>query len=60
LAGVGVLSDPTALGNDRLLTAAREIWDRGGLIKQDGLQLGGAAVGILILPSKDEPEDAGS
>jgi hypothetical protein len=55
LKGISILDDPTALGADKMLMAAKEIWDRSGLIKKDGLaQLGDKAIGILILPAKDD------
>lgn len=55
LKGIDILDDPTMLGGDKVIQMAREVWDRSGLIKKDGLaSLGDRAVGILILPAKDD------
>lgn len=54
MAGLDIFNDPTALGSDRILALSKEVWDRSGIVKKDGLSgLGGPAIGVLILPAKD-------
>ena len=53
---VGVLDDPSALGNDRLITAAKEILDRAGLIKKEQQTEIIKADNVYILPPKDKSE----
>lgn len=49
----GVLDDPSALGNDRLITAAKEILDRAGVVKKEQEAQVIKADNIYILPPKD-------
>lgn len=51
---VGVLDDPSAIGNDRLIASAKEILDRAGLIKKEQATNVVKADNIYILPPKDE------
>ena len=53
---VGVLDDPSALGNDRLITAAKEILDRAGLVKKEQQTEIIKADNVYILPPKDKSE----
>lgn len=55
---VGILRDPTAMGNKEQLSAIREIMDRTGLIKTERVEHSteeGSA--IFILPPKKELKD---
>ncbi|MBA58892.1 MAG: hypothetical protein CMQ40_06940 [Gammaproteobacteria bacterium] len=56
LAMVGVVSDPTALGNRDRLAASREILDRVGVIKTEKVQVE-ASGGVMILPPKKSEDD---
>ena len=53
---VGVVSDPTALGNRDRLAASREILDRVGVIKTEKVQVE-ASGGVMILPPKKSEDD---
>lgn len=49
----GVLEDPTALGTDKKIVAARELLDRVGLVKQEKVQVDtGDSRAVVILPAK--------
>ena len=50
---VGVMSDPTRLGNKELMIAAQQVLDRIGVIKTEGIQVQ-SANGVMILPPKKE------
>lgn len=50
---VDVLDNPSALGNDRLIAAAKEILDRAGLVKKEQQEQIIKADNIYILPPKD-------
>jgi hypothetical protein len=52
------MDDPTSLGIKEKLTAAKEILDRAGIVKKDGLTgIGDAAAGVIfIIPQKDNEE----
>lgn len=53
LAGIGVLDDPTALGADKVIQIAKELWDRAGIVKKDKLEVTGAdGAALFILPAK--------
>ena len=57
-AGLSIFDDPTQLGGEKVIAMAKEVWDRAGLVKKDGLaNLNGAAIGVLILPAKDAPPE---
>ena len=51
---VGVFAEPEKLGNSHTINAAKEVLDRGGVLKKsnDDLSLGKNTGGILILPAK--------
>lgn len=51
---VGILDDPTALGAKNMVTAAKEVLDRVGIVKQDKLEVSGPTGTMFILPPKDE------
>lgn len=52
--GLEVFDDPTALGADRVLALAKEVWDRSGIVKKDPFgALEGRAIGLVLLPPKD-------
>jgi hypothetical protein len=54
---VGIIDDPTALGNRDKLAAAKEILDRAGLIRTEKVQHSVTAPSIVILPPlAEEPE----
>lgn len=54
MAMVNVMDNPSEIGTDKKLAAAREILDRSGLSKIDRLQVtSDAPVGIFVLPAKD-------
>lgn len=61
---VGVIDDPNALGNKNVISAAKEILDRAGIVKpESGVDLKIPSGGVIILPAKgrikeEEPEDA--
>lgn len=53
MALAGVLEDPTALGTDKKIVAARELLDRVGLVKQEKVQVDtGNSNAVVILPAK--------
>ena len=53
---MGIINDPTALGNREKLAAARDLLDRAGLSKTDKVEVTGGG-GIVILPAKDNASD---
>lgn len=53
---VGVLDNPSAIGNKEVLAASKDLLDRAGLAKTEKLEVK-ASGGILILPAKDVVED---
>lgn len=55
---VGVMSNPTALGNKELMLSAKEVLDRIGVIKTEAIQVQ-SANGVMILPPKkqEDPEE---
>ena len=56
MAMVGVVSDPTALGNRDKLAAANQILDRTGLVKTEKVSVE-ASGGVILLPPKQNAED---
>ncbi len=52
---VGVLDNPLALGTKEVLTAAKDVLDRIGVVKTEKIDVGGN--GIFILPKKDVEEE---
>ena len=54
---VGVLDDPSRLGNDQILKAAKEVLDRIGVNKDTMINIGDTN-GIFILPSKVPESDS--
>jgi hypothetical protein len=55
---VGIIDDPTALGNRDKLAAAKEILDRAGLIRTDKVEHSVTAPSIVILPPlAEEPTE---
>lgn len=52
---VGVMDNPIALGAKEILTAAKDVLDRIGVVKTEKIDIGSS--GIFILPSKKEEED---
>jgi len=55
MAMVGVVSDPTALGNRDKLAAANQILDRTGLVKTEKVSVE-ASGGVILLPPKQNAE----
>jgi len=54
---VGVLDNPTELGNDKLLEASKQILDRVGITKKEMLEVtNNSPNAILILPAKQKEE----
>ena len=49
---VDVLDDPSAMGAQNAISAAREVPDRTGLVKKELVEVTGTNVGIFILPPK--------
>ena len=49
---VEVLDDPSAMGADNAILAAREVLDRTGLVKKEQVEVTGTNGGIFILPPK--------
>lgn len=56
MAMVGVVDDPTALGNRDRLAAANQILDRTGLVKTEKVAVE-ASGGIILLPPKEHDTD---
>jgi len=56
MAMVGVVDDPTALGNRDRLAAANQILDRTGLVKTEKVAVE-ASGGIILLPPKKHETD---
>lgn len=56
MAMVGVVDDPTALGNRDRLAAANQILDRTGLVKTEKVAVE-ASGGIILLPPKEHETD---
>lgn len=52
----GVITDPSALGARNIVSAAKEVLDRAGVVKKETLEVKGAEGGIFILPPKQETE----
>ena len=50
------LDDPTELGNRDKLTAAKDILDRAGVVKQEKIEVNTPS-GLFILPSKHSEEE---
>ena len=50
---VSVISDPTALGNKELMTAAKDVLDRGGFVKTEKVEVK-ADTPLFILPAKND------
>jgi hypothetical protein len=50
---VGVLDNPSEIGNDRVLQAAKEVLDRVGITKVEKHQHEVTTDAIIILPAKD-------
>lgn len=49
---VGVLSNPSALGNQSTLSAAKEVLDRVGIVKPEKVTVDHTG-GVLLLPAKE-------
>lgn len=56
MAMVGVVDDPTALGNRDRLAAANQILDRTGLVKTEKVAVE-ASGGVILLPPKQHGTD---
>ena len=55
---VGVLDDPTAIGNRELLSASQQLLDRVGLSKVEKLNVSSdKPIGLFILPEKKKNDD---
>ena len=54
---VAVLNDPSALGARNVISAAREVLDRTGLVKKEQVEVSGNSAGIFILPPKTANDD---
>ena len=55
---VGVLDDPTAIGNRELLSASQQLLDRVGLSKVEKLNVSSdKPIGLFILPEKKNNDD---
>ena len=52
----GIIDDPTELGNRDKLTAAKDVLDRAGVVKQEKIEVNTPS-GLFILPSKKEEEE---
>lgn len=51
---IAVMTDPTELGSEKKLNAAKEVLDRTGLTKVERMQVNSdKPIGIFILPPKD-------
>jgi hypothetical protein len=50
---VGVLDDPTALGNKNTIAAVQTILDRIGIVKTERVQVETEQPGVFIVPPKD-------
>ena len=59
IAITGVIDDPTELGNRDKLTAAKDVLDRVGVVKQERLEVNTPS-GLFILPAKKEDDDGDS
>jgi len=51
---VSIISDPNILGARNLVSAAKEILDRAGVVKTEQVEVKGPEGGIFILPPKQE------
>jgi len=52
---IGVIKDPTSLGAEKALNAAKELLDRAGIVKKDKVEVSGdGSVGLFILPPKKQ------
>lgn len=49
-----VITDPSALGARNIVSAAREILDRSGVIKSEQIEVKGPENAVFILPPKQE------
>ena len=55
---VGVLDDPTAIGNREILSASQQLLDRVGLSKVEKLNVSSdKPIGLFILPEKKKNDD---
>lgn len=52
----GVLADPTQLGVKEKIMAAKDILDRGGIVRQEKVEVSGNG-GIFVLPPKKGADD---
>jgi hypothetical protein len=53
IAMVGVIDEPTMLGGERKIAAAKEVMDRAGLVKREKIDVGAEGIsGIFFLPAK--------
>ena len=50
----GVIDDPTALGAKNLVTAAKEVLDRTGIVKTEKMEVKADSGTMFILPPKDD------
>lgn len=55
---VNVLENPSDIGSDKIIQAAKEVLDRTGLVKVEKHRHDIHAEGIILLPIKDLPVDA--
>jgi hypothetical protein len=53
---LGVLKDPTAMGSKNVIAAAKEILDRGGINKEENINIQ-TEKNMFILPAKKGEED---
>lgn len=51
---IGVLHDPSALGAKNIISAAKEVMDRAGVIKREKIEVESTGGGLFILPPKAE------
>lgn len=53
---IDVIHNPTKLGNKERITAAKDILDRGGLVKTSKVEVSGGG-SLFILPPKDDTSE---
>lgn len=50
---VNIIDDPTQLGAEKRIMAAKEVMDRAGLVKREKIDVGAEGIsGIFLLPAK--------
>tara|TARA_B100000085_G_scaffold82741_1_gene74544 strand:+ start:205 stop:606 length:402 start_codon:yes stop_codon:yes gene_type:complete len=55
---LNVLNDPAHLGARNVVSAAREILDRAGVVKREKIEVSGPESGLFILPPKQRDSEA--